>query len=158
MQQFFCLCITALLLFACSRKEIDAYYERPEWLAPPIYQQLDKEKRFTTLLLLMDKARYKDILSKAGYWTLFAPNDEAFKNYFAANNIAGVEQIDSATANKIVSYLLVYNAFKTDHISDFQSGSGWVANMAYKRRTAYYNGVYTETLNDQVNKEIASKR
>ncbi|AKQ46447.1 hypothetical protein TH63_13750 [Rufibacter radiotolerans] len=137
--------LSLLVLFTnCDTK--DEYYARPKNLEPAIYQQLEAKGNFKNFLALVDKAEYKSILSAAGYWTLFAPNDQAFAKYFAENGIAGVEAINKETAVKIVSYALVYNAFMTDRLDDYQSNTGWVVDQAFKRRTAYYKGVYTGTV------------
>jgi uncharacterized surface protein with fasciclin (FAS1) repeats len=131
-------------LFACKKK-FDEYYERPDNLAPPIYQQLQSRGNFKSLLAAIDKAGYKKTLSGAGYWTFFAPHDSAFQVYFKENNVSGIEQLDSSTCQKIVTYCLVYNAFKKEQIADYQSNAGWVPDLAFKRRTASYTGVYNGT-------------
>jgi uncharacterized surface protein with fasciclin (FAS1) repeats len=143
---------------SCRKQEFDAFYGRPDALADPIYQQLQAKGNFTSFLACIDKAGYKDILGKSGYWTLFAPNDDAFKKYFTEKGITGVEQIDVVTATGIVKYALIYNGFKTDRLGDFQSNTGWIPNSAFKRRTAYYDSVYTETVNGKSVKVIASNR
>ena len=136
--------VGSFVLSGCQKDKFDEYYGRPDSLADPIYQQLVAKGNFTTFLKLIDKAAYKDILSKAGYWTLFAPNDAAFQVFFQENGIANAEAVTKEMAEKIVKYALVYNAFRTDRISDYQSNIGWVPNLAYKRRTAYYDGFYKE--------------
>ncbi|WEK20170.1 MAG: fasciclin domain-containing protein [Candidatus Pedobacter colombiensis] len=145
-------------LASCRKKEFDAYYGRPATLADPIYQQLQARGNFTSLLYCIDKAGYKDILGKSGYWTMFAPNDDAFSKFFKEKGISGVDQIDAITATGIVKYALIFNAFKTDRLGDFQSNAGWVVNSAFKRRTAYYDSVYTEVVNGKNIKIIASNR
>ncbi|HJS00084.1 MAG TPA: fasciclin domain-containing protein, partial [Flavobacterium sp.] len=138
---YYLLILPLLVLFAsCSRDVFDEYYGRPDYLEDPIYQQLDARGNFKNFLVLIEKAGYKDILSKSGYWTMFAPNDEAFTKYFQEQNISDVSKIDDATASKIVKYALVYNAFREDQLSDYQSGQGWVKDNAFRRRTAYYDG------------------
>jgi Fasciclin domain len=139
--------VGSFILSGCQKDKFDEYYGRPDSLADPIYQQLVAKGNFTTLLKLIDKAAYTDILSKAGYWTLFAPNDAAFQVFFQENGIVNAEAVTKEMAEKIVKYALVYNAFKTDRISDYQSNIGWVPNQAYKRRTAYYDGFYKEMVN-----------
>jgi uncharacterized surface protein with fasciclin (FAS1) repeats len=131
-----------LLLAGCRKKAFDEYYGRPDSLEPPIYQQLESKGNFKYLLTAINKAGYKNILGAAGYWTFFAPHDSAFQVYFAANGINGMEQLDSNTCQQIVTYCLVYNAFKKERIGDYQSTTGWVANQAFRRRTANYTGVY----------------
>lgn len=141
---FLLLCVS-MLFTSCRKEALDNYYGRPENLGPPIYQTLESKGNFKTLLAVIDKSGYKNTLSAAGYWTFFAPNDAAFQKYFTDNSTS-IDRIDSVTARKIVTYCLIYNAYQTDHIADYQSTSqpvGWVANSAYKRRTAYYDSYYT---------------
>lgn len=128
------------ILASCSQDVFDEYYGRPEGLEDPIYQQLEARGNFKNLTALITKAGYKDILSKSGYWTMFAPNDEAFTKFFQEQGITAVDKVDDLTASKIVKYALVFNAFRTDQLSDYQSGTGWVIDQAFRRRTAYYDG------------------
>ena len=133
----------SLFLVNCRKKAYDEYYGRPDSLEPPIYQQLAAKGNFKSLLTCIDKAGYKNILGAAGYWTFFAPHDSAFQVYFKEKNITGIDQLDSLACQKIVTYCLVYNAFKKERIGDYQANIGWVPGSAFKRRTASYTGVYT---------------
>ncbi|NII25260.1 hypothetical protein HB364_09220 [Pseudoflavitalea sp. X16] len=148
-----------LLLVGCRKKAFDEYYGRPDSLEPPIYQQLAARGNFKHLLAVIDKAGYKNTLGAAGYWTFFAPHDSAFQVYFAANNINGVDQLDSNACRQIVTYSLVYNAYKKERIGDYQSNIGWVSASAFRRRTANYTGVYdgVDTFGNTL-KMIASNR
>ena len=136
----------AIVIAGCSSKEFDEYYARPDDLEDPIYQQLEAQGNFTNLTRLIEKANYKDILGKAGYWTMMAPNDEAFERFFQEQGISDVNEIDSVMANKIVRYALIYNAFRTERLSDYQSNVGWEEDNAFRRRTAYYDGFETKTV------------
>jgi uncharacterized surface protein with fasciclin (FAS1) repeats len=131
-----------IFISSCRKQAFDDYYGRPDNLQPPIYQVLQDRGNFTSLLAVIDKSGYKSTLSAAGYWTFFAPNDAAFQKYFSDNSVS-LANLDSVTARKIVTYCLVFNAFQTNHLADYQSPQGWVTNNAYKRRTAYYDGFYT---------------
>lgn len=146
------------LLFGCSRDVFDEYYGRPDYLEAPIYQQLEANGNYKNLTVLIEKAGYKDILSKAGYWTMFAPNDAAFTAFFQEQGISDVSKIDNATAAKIVRYALVYNAFREDQLSDYQSATGWVKDNAFRRRTAFYDGFITKTINGQSKVTVSSNR
>jgi uncharacterized surface protein with fasciclin (FAS1) repeats len=153
------LLVLAVSLTNCRKKEWDAYYGRPVGLAQPIYQQLQAKGNFKNLLACIDKAGYKNILSASGYYTLFAPNDDAFQKFFTERNISGVAQIDSGTAQQIVTFSLVYNAFVKQRLSDYQSRTGWITNGAFRRRTANYRGFYTDTtLARQPVKAMSSNR
>lgn len=153
-----CFLLLIGILSSCKKKDFDTFYERPQGLGDPIYQQLQARGNFTSLLTCIDKAGYKDILSKAGYWTMFAPNDDAFNKYFQESGIKDANSIKDSVATKIVRYALVYNAFKTDRLADYQSGAGWVPNLAFKRRTAYYDTEHKETVNGKEMLVIASNR
>ncbi|MVT12392.1 fasciclin domain-containing protein [Chitinophaga tropicalis] len=144
------------VLGGCRKKEFEEYYGRPDWLASPIYQQLQAKKNFTYLLATIDKAGYKDILSKSGYWTFFAPNDAAFEKFFKEQGISGVDGIDSLMARKIVTFGLVYNAYRKEQLTNYQRTGGPDTSQAYKRKTAYYDWVYTE--DSRPGKVIAANR
>lgn len=133
------------IISGCRKKAFDDYYGRPSTLAQPIYQILQSKGNFTNMLACIDKAGYKDILSAAGYWTLFAPNDSAFKVYLTASGLGSIDKMDSTTAQKIVTYSLVYNAFTKAQLTDYQANTGWVSNSGFRRRTAYYQGFYNDT-------------
>ncbi|MBK6935974.1 MAG: fasciclin domain-containing protein [Chitinophagaceae bacterium] len=153
------LLVTAITLVQCRKKALDDYYGRPDNLEPGIYQVLEGKGNFKLFLAAVEKAGYKTTLSGAGYWTVFAPHDSAFQAYFAANNISGIGALDAAACRKIVTYALVYNAFKQERISDYQSNTGWIENVAFKRRTANYTGVYdTKDTSGADIKAIASNR
>jgi uncharacterized surface protein with fasciclin (FAS1) repeats len=141
----------ALALLSACKKKVNEYYAPPDNLAPAIYQQLQDKGRFTQFLSLIDKAGYKQTLNTAGYWTVFAPSDSAFQSdtefaaFLQSRGFANVGAVDSATAQSIVQYLLVFNAFNKDRLDDYQSNLGWISNKAFKRRTAYYTGFYKDT-------------
>lgn len=148
-------------LSACRKKAWDEFYSRPDNLKPPIYQTLSAKGNFKNLLAAVDKAGYKSTLSAAGYWTFFAPHDSAFDAYFKERGISGIDQLDSNACRQIVTYCLVYNAFKVERIGDYQSSTtiGWVPNQAFRRRTANYVGVYDtkDTAGNSI-KAISSNR
>ncbi len=143
----FFLPIVFFLTNCSSKEEFDKYYARPDDLEDPIFQQLEARGNFTNLTALIEKAGYKDILGKSGYWTMMAPNDAAFAEFFQEQGISGVTSIDSTMASKIVRYALIYNGFRTERLSDYQSAIGWEEDNAFRRRTAYYDGFQTKTVN-----------
>ncbi|MFD2162108.1 fasciclin domain-containing protein [Paradesertivirga mongoliensis] len=136
-----------LLFSACQKKDWDEYYGRPADLAPPIYQQLQAKGNFNTLLAVIEKAGYKDILGTAGSWTLFAPTDAAFQKYFQEQGISGPEVLTKDQARKLALYGLVFNPYRKSQLTALQTGGAPLpeyANIAYRRQTAYYDFVYDE--------------
>lgn len=155
----------SFFLVNCKKNAFDDFYARPDSLEPPIYQQLEARGNFTSFIALINKAGYKSTLSSAGYWTIFAPSDSAFKAdteftaFIKERGFSTLDALDSTTAQMVVQYLLVYNAFDKSRIDDFQSSLGWVPDNAFKRRTAYYTGFYNDTsYTGQPFKAIASNR
>jgi uncharacterized surface protein with fasciclin (FAS1) repeats len=142
--------VSGFIISSCKKK-VDAFYDPPANMEAPVYQKLQAKGYFTKFLSLIDKAGYKQTLSSSGYWTIFAPTDSAFQSdtefaaFLLSKGISNTDAIDSVTAQSIVQYLLVFNAFNKDRLDDYQSNLGWVTNAAFKRRTAYYTGFYNDT-------------
>lgn len=150
-----------LILVSCKKKEFEDYYARPDNLADPIYQQLQAKGNFTSLLKCIDKAGYKESLSAGGYWTFFAADDDAFKAYLQESGVASVDDIDSVLARKIVTYNLVYNAYSDSELLKYQApgqSNSTQQQVAYKRKTAYYDFVYNETSKGKERKVINTNR
>jgi uncharacterized surface protein with fasciclin (FAS1) repeats len=165
------LSLLTLFICGCNKDEIEAIYGRPKDLAPPIYTQLEKRGNFKTLLALVDKAGYKNILNSSGYWTFFAPNDDAFAKYFSENGISGVNSINEQAAADIVRASTLYNAYRKDNISTFESPERiLIPGLSFRKKSTYYdfgyddalklgkivaaNGLGTHVLNDNNNKYL----
>jgi uncharacterized surface protein with fasciclin (FAS1) repeats len=141
----FILFVLAGFNIGCRKQALDKFYNPPSNLAQPIYQQLAARGNFKSLLALVDKAGYKSTLRDAGYWTFFAPTDSAFQVWFKNSGHPDIASIDSATARAIVQYLLVFNGATKSDLANYQSNTGTVPDLAFKRRTAYYTGFYKDT-------------
>ncbi|GAB3648426.1 hypothetical protein GCM10028791_12160 [Echinicola sediminis] len=154
--------MSGVFLIGC-KEEFDEYYARPEGLEGPIYQVLSDSVRFRGnfdhYLALVEKAGYKQTLSTAGYWTVFAPTDDAFERYFQENNLNGVEDISDEKASEIVAYSLVYNAYNLRDLGFYQMGPGKdTLSAAFRRKTAYYKGVYKENVEGEQLDVVAANR
>lgn len=144
------------VLSSCRKKEFDEFYGRPDNLAAPIYQQLHDKANFTKFLDCVDKSGYKETLSAAGSWTVFAPTDEAFTAYMTENNLT---TISTELASSIVRYAMTYDGEKIERLSDNLTAKGFVKNVAFRRRTVYYDFVYDGFDNDhKAIKVIAANR
>jgi len=152
-----CFLLLLGILAGCQKKNFDEYYARPDGIGAPIYPQLQSRGNFSNFLALVDKAGYKEILSTAGWWTVFAPNDAAFEKYFQKQGISGADKISDAAAIAIVKYALVYNGYRKDQLSTYQSGGEGTPGMAFKRKTSFYDGINQEG-DDVHSKIIATNR
>ena len=138
------------LMSGCENEK-DTYYDRPEWLEPPVYQQLEKMGNFTLFLKCIDISGNKSVLSGAGYHTIFAPTDSAFKVFLSEQNIQSIDQLDLNTAKKIVAYAMVQSRYSIDELDDYQSVDQEVEqnalqDIAFKRKTSYYKWTYEEDI------------
>lgn len=125
-----------LVLIGCTNEK-DIYYERPNWLEPPIYDVLQAEGRFSHYLQCVDRSEYESTLKKSGLYTVFAPNDDAFVKFLAAKGKSAVADLSIEEINRIVSYSIVYNYYPFDRLNDVLSG-GWDTLKSIKKKTTYY--------------------
>jgi uncharacterized surface protein with fasciclin (FAS1) repeats len=147
--------LSFFVLVGCEKESYKNYYDRPSSLEPPIYQNLQAKGKFNLYLACIDKAGYKQVLSSTGYFTVLAPTDSAFTVFLAQKGLT-IETLDSITAKEIVSYSLIPDVYTSEELDDYQSSSlgTSVPNMAFKRKTAYFKWVYSDTINGQTLKMV----
>nr|HPR32237.1 fasciclin domain-containing protein [Prolixibacteraceae bacterium] len=145
---FWLFSLSALLLSGCNKAK-EEQYQRPEWLAPPVYQQLKEKGTFSQYLACIDKAGYAQTLKGAGYYTVFAPTDEAFSAFLSAQGLNSVSDMTDEMARDLVSYSLTVSPASFEQIDDFQNASATATeesktDVAFKRTTFKYKWVYSD--------------
>ena len=133
--------VFTIFLFVRCTDEKDAYFDRPTWLEPPIYEVLQKEGRFTYYLQCVDSTLYAPALKSSGLYTVFAPNDVAFKAFLTAKGYTSVKDLPKSLINEIVSYSIVYSNYTYDRLTDVLSG-GWDSLTSIRKKTNYYKTIY----------------
>jgi len=124
----FLLSLTCIFIFAqCTNDK--KYYDRPEWLEDPIYQVLQQQGRFDSYLKCVDRTQYAGVMKGAGLYTVFAPNDDAFKTYLSQNGYASTADIPDTEVDKIVAYSICYNNYILDSLG---------VNGAFKFKSQLY--------------------
>ena len=136
------LSLVLLLLVRCTNDK-DAYFARPGWLEPPIYEVLQKQGHFTNYLKCVDRTMYASTLKSSGLSTVFAPNDDAFTKYLGGKSIS---DLPDSLVNQIVAYSIISNNYSYDHLSDVLSG-GWDTITSIRKRTSYYKPIYQMNYN-----------
>jgi|GEM_PF-621207 Secreted and surface protein containing fasciclin-like repeats len=134
--------LLALLFVACNATK-DDYYDRPDWLEAPVYDILKAKGNFTLYLQCVDKTPYAKVLKGAGNYTVFAPNDSAFRAFL---NGKSVDVISETELKKIVGYTLVFNKFDAEHLGDKLISTLWSSGGVMRRMTSYYKTIYKEDL------------
>ncbi|MDR2840658.1 MAG: fasciclin domain-containing protein [Paludibacter sp.] len=135
--------LLASVLVQCN-DEKEKYYERPDWLEQPIYQVLEDKGNFTNYLQCVQRTEYEKVLKGAGYYSVFAPNDAAFKQYLQQKGYQSVADIPEEDVKQLVAYSIVYNKWTAEHLGDKMLGTLYEPG-AYKRKTALYALPYQDS-------------
>ncbi len=158
MKRAFCLMtlIIAVLLQSCKD---DNYYDKPSWLEEPIYQYLDAQGNFTHYLECVNKSGFDKNLKNSGFYTAFVPDDNAFAAFLTQNGFTSSKDIPVEMAHKIVSYSLIPVASTAAELDDYQRPVAQTEthtnlNIAFKRATYNYKGVYNYTGFDAINRYV----
>jgi uncharacterized surface protein with fasciclin (FAS1) repeats len=110
MIKFFSKAVSALILlfglFSCIDRQ--ARFEEPPWLGGSSIETLTEKGNYTIYLALMEKANYTEPITKQ-LFTLFVPNDDAFKAYFASRGISGVDALSKDEAVQLFTLHVLRN-------------------------------------------------
>lgn len=101
-------------------KDDDVLTGQPAWLGNSIYERLEEDGQYTTMLRLIDDLGQHEVLSHTGSKTLFAANDSAFKAWFAKNNwgVSRYEQLSLAQKKLLLNNAMVNNAYLIELLSN----------------------------------------
>ena len=94
---------------------------QPSWLGNSIYERLEEDGNYKTMLKLIDDLGQHEVLSHTGSKTLFAANDAAFDNWFKGNNSWGVTSYDKlslAQKKLLLNNSMVNNAYLIELLSN----------------------------------------
>lgn len=135
--------LSVILLSACDESFKDKYFDRPEWLEPPIYTVLQEEGRFTNYLKCVDRTQYATVLKGAGLYTVFAPNDDAFNAWMQKKSYTSVNDIPVEEVKQLVAYTIVYSKWPFDKLA-YRFVKNQYESGAFKRKTACYSLPYKD--------------
>ncbi len=110
---------------------------QPSWLGNSIYERLQEDGNYTTLLRLVDDLEQTEVLSHTGSKTLFAANDSAFRAWFG-NNPWGVKEyskLSKAQKKMLLNNTMINNAYLIELLSNV-SGTPPLEGMCMRRETA----------------------
>lgn len=127
-----------LITFWGCEKEMDKYYERPDWLRGSAYEVMKERGNFNLFLRAIDRAGYKSVVNGRELCTMMAPTDEAFQKYLKRHNYASVEDIPEDTLKLLVPYHMIKRAFEPQMLLAFTMDNGMDAKgngTAYKYET-----------------------
>ncbi len=137
----------SLFLFTMCNKNKDEYFAEPDWLKKPLYEVLQNEGNFTSYLSCLDRTLYAPQIKEGGFFTLMAPNDEAFATYLQEKGYANVADIPLEEVNKIVAYSIVQSYWLSENLGDIFVGTvdnRYNTGDGFKKQTYYYETVYKD--------------
>ncbi len=127
----------------------DVLTGQPSWLGNSIYERLQDEGNYTTMLRLIDDLDQHEVLGHTGSKTLFVADDQAFQEWYR-NNVWGVrsyEQMTTAQKRLLLNNSMVNNAYLIELMSNARAqGDGATPEpgrtMRRETATTIYDSVY----------------
>ena len=101
-------------------KDDDVLTGQPSWLGNSIYERLDEDGNYKTMLKLIDDLGQHEVLSHTGSKTLFAANDEAFQKWFGNNSwgVSSYDKLSLAQKKLLLNNSMVNNAYLIELLSN----------------------------------------
>ena len=112
------LLVGASVLQGC--KDDDVLTGQPSWLGNSIYERLEEDGQYKTMLRLIDDLGQHEVLSHTGSKTLFAANDSAFQAWFAKNNwgVSSYDRLSLSQKKLLLNNSMVNNAYLIELLSN----------------------------------------
>ena len=140
----------------------DALTGQPSWLGNSIYERLEEDGNYKTMLKLIDDLGQHEVLSHTGSKTLFAADDEAFDNWFKDPQnpwkVNGYDKLTLSQKKLLLNNSMINNAYLIELLSNV-NGNPPVEGKCMRRQTAssIYDSVQIMTPNQMPNTEVWAK-
>lgn len=137
--------LLVLLFFGCKDDKLTGIYAPPSWLPGKLYSQIQSKPELTTFAELVKISGYDTIINVSGSFTVFAPSNDAFTQYFQSNpKYKKVADIPKAEAVKLVKYHIVQDGWTKKQLMSLDV-NGWIDSLdlknnlpkGYKRQTLF---------------------
>lgn len=133
----------ALSLQSCSD---DVLTGQPEWLGNSIYERLQEEGNYSTVIRLIDDLNQREVLAHTGSRTLFVADDAAYAEWFKNNSwgVSSYGQLTTAQKKQLLNNAMVRNAYLIELMSNANVSGVIMEGMAMRRETAttLYDTIY----------------
>ena len=92
----------------------------PEWLGNSIYERLQEDGNYTTVLRLIDDLGQTEVLGHTGSKTLFAADDQAYAEWYRGNSwgVTKYEQLTDAQKKMLLNNAMINNAYLIELMSN----------------------------------------
>jgi uncharacterized surface protein with fasciclin (FAS1) repeats len=135
--------LLVLLFFGCKDDKLTGIYAPPSWLPGKLFSQIQSKPELTTFAELVKISGYDTIINVSGSFTVFAPSNDAFTQYFQSNpKYKKVADIPKAEVVKLVKYHIVQDGWTKKQLMSLDV-NGWIDSLdlknnlpkGYKRQT-----------------------
>ena len=134
------------ILFAgCEKWTGQDIYKRPDWLPGKLYTAVSVQKNLSLFAECIRLTGLDAIINVSGSFTVFAPTDEAMRQYLSENNYSGVSNIPKEELVRITKFHIIQDSWSLDQLKILGS-TGWrtvddkkTNSYAYKRETILKN-------------------
>lgn len=108
---------------SCS--DMEEYFETPNWIGGPIYEDLQADGNYSIFLKGVDMAGYQPILNGKSILTVMAPDDAAMKTYLKENyGTEDITQVDKSEVKKLIGFHILYYSFDKNKLVNFRPSEG----------------------------------
>ena len=107
-----------LMLYGC-KSEIDEYFDRPAYLRGNACEFLREKGNYTYFLKALELTDFSDALDGNGLYSVFAPDDEAFKRFMAKKSKTSLEEFDKDSLSLLIAYHLIEFSFNRNDFLAF---------------------------------------
>jgi len=145
---YYFILITFFILFVgCDELSKRDIYQRPDWLPGKLYTTVSVQENLTLFTECLRLTDLDKILDVSGSWTVFAPTDEAMKQYLAEHNYSGISNIPLDELVRITKFHVIQNPWSLEQLQSL-GFNGWRTAdntnsnaYAYKREAILKNPV-----------------
>jgi len=137
--------ILFIVFTGCEKWSGHDKYTRPEWLPGKLYTSVLVQKDLGLFAECLRLTGLDTILDVSGSWTVFAPTDEALRQYLVENKYSGLSDIPKEELDKIIKFHIIQNPWSLEQLKNL-GVNGWKTAedgnsnpYAYKRETILKN-------------------
>ena len=113
--RYFLAGLAIIAMTQCNRNEpIEVFYTEEELLISD-YLEAHADK-YSTLLEVLDITGIKPVLNAYGHYTFFAPDNNAFSEFIAANGHTSIQQFDAGFLKTLIKYHLIGKEIETNYL------------------------------------------
>ena len=154
-KQLILIALLVLLFFGCKKDNLKIY-DRPSWLAGKLYAQILTKPELSTFADLIKISGYDTIINVSGSFTVFAPSNDAFTQYFQSNpKYKKVTDIPKSEVVKLVKYHIVQDGWSKKQLMSLDV-NGWIDSLDLKNNLP--RGYKRQTLLMEKNRKYGVKK